>query len=415
MMSHNTLISELETWMLREAVSDPDIVKLFGALCMRLHGIGIPVERAALTWPTLHPEFQAEQIYWKMGAEIELFQYRHDGLVSGVFEASPIHHVLVNRLRTLRRRLTGTEAMVDFPVLVELAADGYTDYLVVAAELAIAKVLEFRGGAVGVMASWATKRSGGFSSEDIAALMRIQRVFTVACHASIQSRVMVNLAQVYLGRTASRKVLSGTVQRGDGDVIRAVVWYSDLRGSTRLSNAMAPQDYLQLLRSYYDCTAQPVMDEGGEVFEFIGDAVLAIFPIPEGEAGAEQMRAATRAMERALVLREAAMADREGRGLPGEIRFSVAMTVGEMMFGNIGVPERLTFSCIGRVVNMVARLDELSRDIGRAVLVTREMAEAEPEHWVPIGTHALRDFDEPVELMARACDRDAFVPLAKSA
>ena len=109
------------------------------------------------------------------------------------------------------------------------------------------------------------------------------------------------------------------------------------------------------------------------------------------------------------------MADREGRGLPGEIRFSVAMTVGEMMFGNIGVPERLTFSCIGRVVNMVARLDELSRDIGRAVLVTREMAEAEPEHWVPIGTHALRDFDEPVELMARACDRDVFVPLAKSA
>lgn len=413
-MAHKTLTAEIEIWLLEEAVSDPDIVDLFGSLCIQLNGIGIPVERAALSWPTLHPLFQAEQIYWTLGGKTQLYQYRHDAVSTGAFEASPFHHVLVNRLHRLRRRLTGPETMVDFPVLKELKAEGFTDYLMTAAKLAIANVQEFKGGAAGVMASWATTREDGFSANDLEALTRIQRVFAVACHASIQSRVMRNLSDVYLGPTASQQVLSGTVQRGDGEMIRAVVWYSDLRGSTRLSNEMSPQDYLQLLRCYYDCTAQPVIEEGGEILEFIGDAVLAIFPIRGETGGPEAIRAATRAMERSLALREEAMKGREARGMAGEIRFSVAMTVGEMMFGNIGVPSRLTFSAIGRAVNKVSRLDELSRDIGRAVLVTRDVAQIDPEHWVSIGPHALRDFDEPVELMTRACSRDAFEPLARA-
>lgn len=413
-MAHRTLTAEIEIWLLEEAVNDPDIVELFGALCVRLNGIGVPVERAALSWPTLHPLFQAEQIYWRLGGETKLIQYRHDAVSTGAFEKSPFHHVLVNRLGRLRRRLTGPETMVDFPVLEELKEDGFTDYLMTSAELAIANVQEYKGGAAGVMASWATTREDGFSAADLEALTRIQRVFAVACHSSIQSRVMRNLSDVYLGKTASQQVLSGTVQRGDGEMIRAVVWYSDLRGSTRLSNEMSPQDYLQLLRCYYDCTAQPVIEEGGEILEFIGDAVLAIFPIKGETGGPEAIRAATRAMERSLVLREEAMKGREARGMVGDIRFSVAMTVGEMMFGNIGVPTRLTFSAIGRAVNKVSRLDELSRDIGRAVLVTREIGQVDPENWVSIGPHALRDFDEPVELMTRACARDAFEPLARA-
>ncbi len=409
-MTHSILTAEIESWLIDESLGDPDIVDLFGALCTRLHAIGIPLERAALSWPTLHPLFQAEQIYWRLGEGAELMQYRHDATPTGAFEASPFHHVLVHRLDRLRRRLEGAEALIDFPVLVELRDAGYTDYLMTSTAFQIAEVDTYKGGASGIMASWATRREGGFTDMDLEALSRIQKVFAVACHASIQKRVMVNLANAYLGRTAARQVMEGLVRRGSGERIRAVVWYSDLRNSTRLSNIMEPDLYLELLKCYYDCTAQMVIDEGGEILDFIGDAVLAIFPIRGETAGPEAVRAATRAMERALDMREEKLPDREAFGFEGDLRFSVSMAVGDVMFGNIGVPTRLTFSAIGPVVNQLSRIDELSKTVGRSVLVTREVAAVEPGRWKSIGPHPLRDFDEPVELYTRVCMRDAFSP-----
>lgn len=409
-MTHAPLSEEVESWLLDQALHDPDILELFGDLCLRLHALGIPLERAALSWPTLHPLFQAEQIYWRRGENAELFQFRHDAERSKDFERSPFMHALTNRLFRLRRRLEGPETMIDFPVLEELHDKGFTDYLLTSTRFQVAEVDGFRGGHSGIMASWATTRPGGFSDGDVEALSRVQRVFAVACHASIQKRVMVNLADAYLGATAAKKALAGDVRRGDGERIRAVVWHSDLRGSTRLSNEMAPEDYLDLLKSYYDCTAQPVIDEGGEILEFIGDAVLAIFPIRGDTGGPEAVRAAVRAMERTLDLREAwiAASPEDGRE---RMNFSIAMSVGEVMFGNIGVPARLTFSAIGPAVNKVARLDEMSKTLGRMVLVTREVAQVEPERWVSVGPQSLRDFDHGIELFTRACARDAFVPV----
>ncbi len=407
-MPHEVLIEEIESWLIDEALGDPDIVELFDALCIRLHAAGVPLERAAMSWPTLHPLFQAEQIYWRRGEDAKLSQMRHDAGTPEAFEKSPFAHVLRNSLTRLRRRLTGPERLIDFPVLEELEAQGFTDYLMTATSFQIAEVRNYRGGKSGILASWSTRRDGGYTTADLKALTRIQRVFAVACHSSIQKRVMANLVNAYLGQTAGWRVLSGDIRRGDGERIQAVVWYSDLRDSTRLSNAMAPEAYLDLLRCYYDCTAQAVIEEGGEILEFIGDAVLAIFPI-KGETGRpEAVRAATRAMERALDAKaEKAPQISTLHGVDG-IRFSISMAVGEVMFGNIGVPERLTFSAIGPVVNAVARIDDLTKDVGRSVLATEDVAKIEPERWKTVGRHALSGFDEPIELFARVCTRDAF-------
>ncbi|HEU0223654.1 MAG TPA: adenylate/guanylate cyclase domain-containing protein, partial [Paracoccaceae bacterium] len=283
-MQHQTLIGEIETWLLDETLKDPEIVSLFNALCVRLHGVGIPLDRAALSWPTLHPLFQAEQIFWRRTEGAKLFQYPHEREASDAFLSSTFYHVLVNRLERLRRRLTGPDALVDFPVLEELQAQGFTDYLMTTTDFHIAKVQTYRGGGAGILASWATKRPDGFTADDIVALSRIQKVFAVACHASIQMRIMEALAGAYLGPTAARRVLSGNTKLGDGEMIRAVVWYSDLRGSTWLSGRMPPADYLQYLRDYYSCTAEPVIAEGGEILDYIGDGVLAIFPL-KGDLG----------------------------------------------------------------------------------------------------------------------------------
>jgi adenylate cyclase len=171
---------------------------------------------------------------------------------------------------------------------------------------------------------------------------------------------------------------------------------------------MEPEAYLDLLRCYYDCTAQAVIEEGGEILEFIGDAVLAIFPI-KGETGRpEAVRAGTRAMERALDAREKKAPQIAAAGGDIEIRFSISMAVGEVMFGNIGVPERLTFSAIGPVVNAVARIDDLTKTVGRSVLATEDVAAIEPDRWTSVGRHPLSGFDHPIELFARVCKRDAF-------
>ena len=401
-MSHDALMAEVQGWLIEQSLFDADIVQLFGSLCERLGASGLPIARAALSWPTLHPLFQAEQIYWRDGQGAELFQYPHRDGPSAEFEQSPFAFLLRRRLPHLRRRLSGPEALTDFPVLQDLQADGFTDYLMTSAEFSIAEVQRGERGLTGIMSSWATQRAGGFSTADLEALFRVQKVFAVACHASIQKRVMVNLAKAYLGETAAGRVLSGEVRRGDGARIKAVLWYSDLRRSTALSNRMPPEAYLSLLRDYYDCTAEAVIAEGGEVLQFIGDAVLGIFPVRDDCGLDGAVLAATRAADAALGRRAKRIAEAEDAGAaPPALAFSVTMAVGEVMFGNIGVPSRLTFSAIGSAVNLVARLDEMTKTLGRRVLTTAEVASVEPGRWMSLGPQALRDFEEPVELFAR--------------
>ncbi len=400
-MSHTVLIEEIEAWLIDKALGDPDIVILFQRLCERLAGAGVPLDRAALSWPTLHPLFRAEQIFWNSIDGAHLEQHSHANRHSESWLRSPFYYVIQRQLTMFRRRLTGEDAMADFDVLKDFQAQGFTDYLMTSSDFRIGEVKSFEDQRTGTLASWATKRDGGFTDADIRGLGRIQKSFAVACRVAIQRRVTTNLMNTYLGPTAGRKALSGDIQRGDGEQIRAVVYYADLRGSTSMANDMETEAYLALLKDYYDCVAQPVLDEGGEILDYIGDAVLAIFPV-RGDTGLpEAARAATRAMEKALMLRE-------GSSSKDKMRFCISMACGEVMFGNVGVSERLSFSVIGQVVNQVARMDDISKVLGRSVLVTPEIANVDRKNWVSLGEQNLDGIAEPVELNARLCDLDAF-------
>ncbi len=398
-MSHNALLTEIESWLISKALGDAEIVKLFEALCQRLHGVGIPVGRAVLSWPTLHPLFRAEQVFWWLGKGARLEQYYHSTAGSEAWIRSPFHRVLTRNLPRLRRRLTGEHAFLDFEVLKEFADQGYTDYLLTSTQFRIGEVSEYEGGQPGIMASWATSRAGGFTDEDLEALSRIQRLLAVACRSAIQNRVMSNLASAYLGPTAGAKVLAGDIRRGDGAFIPAVVWFSDLRNSTRLSDEMAADDYLALLNRYFECTAAPVIEHGGEILNFIGDGVLAIFPFDgEGLAGA-----ATRATAAAgEALSRCAEATAAGTPAGAPLDFGIGLDAGELMFGNIGVPSRLAFSGIGRVVNGVQRIEKATKEMGARVLATAAVAGALPGRWTPAGRRCLADFQREVELYGLA-------------
>jgi len=396
-MSQGALIAEIEDWLIGKALADPDIAALFRRLCQRLHALGIPIDRAALSWPTLHPLFRAEQLVWKPDEGITLMQFEHTelGVKSDRFLKSPFYHVHRKGLTKLRRRLTGPEAMADFEILRELQAEGYTDYLLTATRFRIAEAEHFAGGDTGIMATWSTRRESGFSSEDFEGLTRIQRVFAVACHAAIQKRVMANITTAYLGPTAGSRVLAGDIRRGDGNRIPAVLWFSDLRGSTRLSEELDPDAYLALLNRYFECTAQSVIDNGGEILNFIGDGVFAIFPID-----ADCPKAAAAKAETAV--REALRRRREATDccLPddGRLEFGIALSVGEVMFGNIGVPSRLAFSGVGRGVNTLHRIEAATKAMGRPVLADAAFATAAPGPWRSAGSTELHDLEGAVEL-----------------
>jgi adenylate cyclase len=399
-MSHNSLISEIETWLIGKALGDPEIVKLFESLCQRLHAVGIPVERAVLSWPTLHPLFRAEQIFWWLGKGARLEQYYHSSAGSEAWEKSPFYRLQTRNLPRLRRRLSGENAFLDFEVLKEFAEQGYTDYLLTSSNFGIAEFQDFQGGATGIMASWSTTRPDGFTDMDLDALSRIQTIFAVACRAAIQKRVMANLATAYLGPTAGGRVLSGDIRRGDGERISAVVWFSDMRGSTRLSDEMAPDDYLALLNKYFECTAAPVIEHGGEILNFIGDGVLGVFPITDAGGGpdgvADAVGRASAAVADALRLRVEAIEAGTPAGAP--LEFGIGLDIGELMFGNIGVPNRLAFSGIGRVVNGTQRIEAATKEMGYPVLATAAVAQAAPEVWVVAGRRCLADFQRELEL-----------------
>lgn len=394
-MSHNIFTADIEDWLIRKALRDPDIRALFEKLCERLRAIGIPLDRAALSWPVLHPLFRAEQVFWypEKGAELE--QYYHSPSGSAQWQKSPFHHAQTHELETIRRSLTGPNALLDFEVLESFRDQGYTDYLLTRTEFKIAEVEKFSGGATGMMTSWTTKREHGFTDDDLAALKRIQKLLAVAVHAAIQKRVMANVANAYLGPTAGWKVLSGDIKRGDGDQLPAVVWYSDLRSSTRLSDTMDADSYLALLNRYFECTAAPVIANGGEILNFIGDGVLAIFPIHEScplDASARAEAAVLDAMQR--------RADAVAQGTPGNapLEFGIGLAIGEVMFGNIGVADRLAFSGIGKVVNKVQRIETATKTLEIPVLATKDFARAAPGDWTACGGVEIPDFDRTLEV-----------------
>jgi adenylate cyclase len=281
------LIDRVADWLITEALAESDVESLFEGCCNRLQAAGIPLWRALLSYPTLHPLHASIWLTWNRGVGVGVVESLLGfSSTSDEFLRSPFYHMTQTRIPFLRRRLTGVEATLDFPILEDFRERGATDYL--------AFLVPFGDNAydgemiVGVMASWTTDRASGFSANDIQALRRIEMRLAVACRVTIERQISKNILTTYLGTNAGNRVLKGQIKRGDGENIYAVIWYSDLRNSTGLADAMQPDDFLRLLNTYFECTAGAILANGGEVLRFVGDAVLAIFPVSDDGANTRE-------------------------------------------------------------------------------------------------------------------------------
>jgi adenylate cyclase len=387
------LIDATADWLMTQALGDTSMERLVEGCCTRLWGAGVPLYRAMIGYRTLHPLFTGVSHIWRRGAP--LVTERHDQRqpeAAAAFERGPHGWMLRTGVSYLRRRLTGPDALLDFPVLPELRDEGVTDYLGFVGPFV-------EEGIDGILGSWSTDRESGFSDDDISTLLRIQRRLAVACKVTIKDQIAHNVLATYLGREASEAVLSGQIQRGDGGTIQTVLWHSDLRNSTELSEALPVDAFFALLNRYFECSAGAVLAEGGRVVLFIGDAVLAIFPIEYAAAEHAACTAAIAAARRARHELERFNTERAGDGLR-PLALGIGLHIGSVKYGNIGVPERLQFDVIGPAVNEVVRLEALTKTLGRPILASGAFVSCMPLGWEPLGCYKLRGLDEPREVFA---------------
>lgn len=389
-------------WLMSQALGDCEIREIFAGCCQRLVAAGIPVSRAFLSYRTLHPLYASVFLIWERGAaDVRVREMLHERAFSSEeWLTSPMNAMLQNGVTFLRRRLVGAGATVDFDTLKSLQRQGATDYL--GYLIPFAEDENVDPTVDGLFGSWATDREAGFTGHDIRDLARVQKRLAVACKMQIRREITHNVVSAFLGEDAGRKVLDGQIKRGDGRQLDAVIWYTDLRRSTGLAETLGASAYVDLLNRYFECTAGAVLAHDGEVLSFIGDAVLAIFPIEDGEDGAR--RAARTAIEAAYDARSRLADLNASRGDADPIQFGLGLHVGQVMHGNIGVPERVDFSVIGSAANEVARLEELTKTLGHDVLVSGAFAELLPLAWDDLGAHPVRGSTRTLAVLAPPTD-----------
>jgi adenylate cyclase len=372
-------------WLAQEALHESEPAALYGELCRRLRGVGIPVLRGQVAFRILHPLYAASTVNWTAATGIDVDYFSAEDSAQDRFLLSPVGHTLTHRLPVLRRRLTGDTALLDFEVLKEFKALGGTDYLVFL--IAYDEVVQR-----GIICSWLGDRPEGFTDDEIASLRRITRHLAIALKSKIERSVAQNVAHAYLGKRAGQAVLNGLIRRGDGEKITAALWYSDLRHSTELANRLPTEDFLSLLGRYFEMTAAAVLDHGGEVVSLIGDAVLGLFRV-EGSSEDACGRALAAAHEARRRLGTSPSA------IHPALDFGISLHLGEVIYGNVGIPERLQFTVVGAAVNEVVRVQDLTKQLGYPLLATAPFAEAVAGPWHSCGEHILRGMDTPVPIL----------------
>jgi adenylate cyclase len=245
--------------------------------------------------------------------------------------------------------------------------------------------------------TFATDRPGGFDDAHIAGLLKLLPVLALVSEIRIKNRLARTLLETYVGSHAGELILAGATRRGSGTTVRAAIMICDLRDFTKISDNWPRDDVIDLLNGYFDAMSEPIARHGGEILKFIGDGLLAIFPLSQPSACANLLRAVAEAHRGMVALNEK---NSEAGSAP--LNYGIGIHVGDVMYGNIGSRTRLDFTVIGPAVNMASRLEGLTKQLGRTVLLSRAFADFVESDFdlERVGEYSVRGFNNPIELFA---------------
>ena len=392
-------LSNLRTWLTEAALAGKSESTLLDGFCRRALDAGLPIARAAIIIDTLHPVHEGRAFLWRREAgqtQTELVEYgpTREGEAAENWRRSVFFHLLQTGESLFRVRFHAGET-ADFPTIAQMRDEGMSDVA--------AMITRFPGsGAIGEMDSlyayWATDHPHGFDDAHVEAIAGLMPMLALAVKCVSLARIAGTLVETYLGRDAGRRVLNGLIRRGVADRISAVLWYSDLREFTRITDQSPPEQIIPLLDDYAEAVISAVFDNGGDVLKLIGDGTLAIFTAAAAEEACRSAIAAHNVLqERVAELNKCRARD----SLPTTDVY-VGLHIGEVFYGNIGSDERLDFTVVGPAVNEVARIAAMCRSAERNVLLSQAfadpMARSERGRLVSIGRYALRGVERPQEL-----------------
>lgn len=395
--------AEAGRWVTEAGLAGAAETDLLRGFCERLGAGGVALGRATVIVDTLHPVHEGRVFRWRRGETaptpaVAYGRTSEPGAAADGWRRSPFHRLLEEGGSALRRRIE-PGSIAEFPVLADLGAEGQRDYL--------ALIHRFSSGhAIGEMdcvySSWSSDAEGGFTDAQLAALTRHAPSLALAVKCASLAQIAETLVETYLGRDAGRLVLSGRIARGVAERIGAVLWFSDLRGFTRLADTAPPEQVIPLLNDYAEAIVSSIHEAGGDVLKLIGDGTLAIF---RADAPGEACRAAL-AAEAAMRGRIAAVSERRaGEGLPTTEAY-LGLHIGEVFYGNVGSLDRLDFTVIGPAVNEASRIAAMCRSAERDTLVSSAFAAAagpaDRARLVSVGRYALRGVARPQELFTLA-------------
>lgn len=381
-------LDDVRSWLTGPARRIPETLELVDELCWRLLAAGMPLARVIVSLPTLHPQYLNTGYRWSRAlGRCDEALISHGIRDTAMFRNSPMQPVF-ERGETVRRRLVGPRARLDFPILEELAAEGLTDYIAMPLELSDGRR---------IAATIATDRPDGFTRAELTALEMLVPVLAPLLEIRVVRGITRNLLDAYLGHETGRRVLAGEIIRGVGETIRAVVWFCDLRGFTRLSERLSGANVIQFLDAYFERVVGAVHARDGEVLKFLGDGMIAIFPVPDIELAPAAARRALDAARAALSAVDG-LAGHPSLDTEPAPRLCVSLHLGDVIYGNIGAPDRLDFTVIGPAVNLVTRVDQLTKPLGRRILVTDDFARAYDGKLISLGVHPIRGLAAPHEI-----------------
>lgn len=362
-------------------------VDFIAQLMDRVVETGLPIWRFYIGLQLIHPQLQAMGFMWRRGEPVQAIARGYGIQLTPAYIGSPMQEAR-EQARPVRYRLAEINES-NHEVLHEIRAAGGTDYYALPMRISHGRPMP--------VVTFATDHEGGFSSADIDDMHRLIDMMGAVTEMHIEHSIADTVANTYLGRQVGQRILNGAIRRGDGEEIRAVLWFSDLRDFTGLNERLQPSEVLELLNNYFQLVGNALAAHGGEILKFVGDGVMAYFPAEDALFLPMVTAGALNAARQVIGDIEAANEARAAGGAD-PVRFGIGLHVGTVTFGNVGTEDRLDFTVIGSAVNRASRLEGLTKALGVQVCASADFNEVCAQPMKSLGTHRLRGVPKPVEI-----------------
>ncbi|HEX6142929.1 MAG TPA: adenylate/guanylate cyclase domain-containing protein [Geminicoccaceae bacterium] len=382
----------IRAWLVEAGLAGEREPVLLEGLSERLAGAGVPLWRSFVGVDTLHPIFGGQMSVWERarGSAIETEYPRVQG-EGQEWLNSPLYVLEQSGQGSIRWRLDELEPG-RFSLLDRVRLEGGRDYVGFHTEFGDPDPM---GPVEEMFTSWTS--DGTFDDGHIALIESVLPAFALAIKTVTLARAARSLLATYLGADAAARVCKGEIERGRTRTLRAIIWFSDLKGFTRVADAAGADELVPLLNAYSDCLVKAIHGQGGQVLKFIGDGLLGAFELEDdGDACARALDAVVEARRAVADLN--AQRRSEGRAVTG---VDFALHAGDVLYGNIGSQDRLDFTVVGPAVNEASRLESMCDALDQRVVVSEAFARADPgcrDRLVSLGRYMLRGVGRPQEL-----------------